>query len=236
MGQYIAVSGIKVLDRSVAILQAVAAEPLSLTELCERTGLPRATTHRLATALEAHRLLSRGTDGRWSTGPTIAALNAGGKDLLIDAALPLMSALKDVTGESVQLYELDGDTRTCVASQEPASGLQNTVPVGSQLPLTSGSAAKIFLAHGSTQLRDALLPHAAFTAEELDEVRLQGWSESVAEREVGLASLSAPVFSSAGTLVAVLSISGPAERLRPHPGDKWSAELVNSAQQLSKAL
>lgn len=236
MGQYSAVSGIKVLDRAVALLTSVAPHPLSLAELCETTGLPRATVHRLATALETHHLLARGEDGRWMTGPALTSLGNGGADHLIAAATPLMARLMETTGESVQLYQLTGTSRTCVAAQEPPVGLQNTVPVGSQLPLTSGSAAKVFLAHGPQELRDSLLADARFSPTDLTEARDRGWSESVAEREVGLASLSAPVFTSAGQFVAVLSVSGPAERLRPHPGRTWGTELVAAAHRLSGAL
>lgn len=238
MGQYSASngSGIKVLDRVVAIMMSVAGQPRSLAELCEDTELPRATAHRLATALESHRILARTSDGRWSIGSALATLGAGAKDQLIDAATPVMAGLMDRTGESVQLYQLTGTTRTCVAAQEPPSGLQNTVPVGSQMRLTAGSAAKVFLAHTSPQLRDALLPTAAFTAGDLTLVQQSGWSESVSEREVGLASLSAPVFNSAGLFLAVLSISGPSERLGPSPGEKWATELTDAARQLSRAL
>lgn len=236
MGQYSAVSGIKVLDRSVAIMTAVAPHPLSLTELCETTGLPRATAHRLATALEIHGILARGEDGRWKTGPVLTTLGTGGKDQLIAAATPVMTRLVDTTGESVQLYQLTGTSRTCVAAKEPPVGLQNTVPVGAQLPLTSGSAAKVFLTFGSKELRESLLADARFSPTDLDEVRARGWSESVSEREVGLASLSAPVFTPAGQFIAVLSVSGPAERLRPHPGEKWGAELAAAANHLSGTL
>ncbi|MGP6174942.1 IclR family transcriptional regulator [Corynebacterium sp. A21] len=238
MGQYSAStpSGIKVLDRVVAIMMSAADHPRSLAELCEDTELPRATVHRLATALECHRILARTSDGRWSIGSALATLGAGAKTQLIDAATPVMAALMDRTGESVQLYQLTDTTRTCVAAQEPPVGLQNTVPVGSQMRLTAGSAAKIFLAHSSPHLRDALLPDAAFTARELTLVREQGWAESVSEREPGLASLSAPVFNSAGLFLAVISISGPAERLGPEPGAAWSKDLMHAAQKLSAAL
>lgn len=217
-------------------MMAVAPHPLSLTELCETTGLPRATAHRLATALETHRILARGDDGRWTTGTALTAFATGGRDQLLDAARPVMSDLVDATGESVQLYQLTGTSRTCVAAQEPPVGLQNTVPVGSQLALTSGSAAKIFLAFGSPQLRDAILPEATFDPAELDDVEEQRLSESVAERELGLASLSAPVFTPAGRFIAVLSVSGPAERLRPHPAEKWGAELSAAAERLSALM
>ncbi len=52
-------SGIGVLDKSVAVLRAIAEAPCNLSELCDRTGLPRATAHRLAVGLETHRFLTR---------------------------------------------------------------------------------------------------------------------------------------------------------------------------------
>lgn len=234
MGQYIT-SGIKVLDRAVLIMNTVSAEPCSLSELCERTELPRATTHRLASALETHRILSRDSNGRWSIGPAFASIGSDAKDHLISAATPVMADLVARTGESVQIYQLTGATRTCIAAQEPPSGLQNTVPVGSQMSLAAGSAAKVFLAF-APQLQESLSDDAAFTRQDLDEVRKAGLAESVAEREVGLASLSAPVFNSAGMFVAVISISGPAERLRPHPAKKWGTQLQEAASELSSRL
>ena len=168
MGQYNAPdaasgSGIKVLDRAVLILTTIADQPRSLAELCQATKLPRATAHRLATALETHRMLSRTADGRWSIGSALTSLGSGSSDTLIDAATPIMNALMQRTGESVQLYRLTGTSRTCIASKEPPSGLQNTVPVGSRMPLTAGSSAHVFMAYAPPTLRDSILADAAFT-------------------------------------------------------------------------
>ena len=146
-------SGIKVLDRAMLILVTIGEKPRSLTELCEATGLPRATAHRLASALETHHILTRTTDGRWTIGAVLTSLGARSATTLVDAATPIMAALMADTGESVQLYQLAGAHRVCIAAQEPASGLQNTVPTGSRLPLTAGSAAKIFLAYSSPALK-----------------------------------------------------------------------------------
>jgi len=50
-------SGTQVLDRAVALIDAVArAGACTLAELVEATGLPRPTAHRLATALERERV------------------------------------------------------------------------------------------------------------------------------------------------------------------------------------
>jgi len=124
-------SGIGVLDKAVGVLRAAAVEPCGLAELCARTGLPRATAHRLAVGLEVHGLLHRGADGRWRPGPALAELAHRGVDPLLEAAAAVLPRLRDITGESVQLYRRDGTQRVCVASAEPASGLRDTVPVGS---------------------------------------------------------------------------------------------------------
>lgn len=229
-------SGIKVLDRTVLILTTVAESPQSLSELCEHTQLPRATAHRLATALEVHDLLSRTSDGKWTLGSTLRAWGVSNSDKLIDAASPIMTHLMESTHESVQLYRMTGTMRTCIAAQEPSSGLQNTVPVGFRMPLTAGSAAHVFVAYTSPRLRAAILNDAHFGGEEIERVRAQGYSSSVSEREVGLASVSAPVFDPEGDLIAVLSISGPAERLGPDPGARHSQALLEASRQLSGAL
>lgn len=226
--QYSEDSGIKVLDRSVAIVRSVASGDKSLAALSEDTGLPRATTHRIATALEVHHILSRTEQGSWTIGPALANFTAGTPPQLLTAARPIMRELVEVTGESAQLYELTGETRTCIAAEEPQSGLHNVVPVGSQLTLSAGSAARVFAAHA--------LIDAPFNPGDLEQVRADGYAESVAEREVGLASVSAPVFQPDGGLVAVLSISGPAERLKPSPAQKWGKALLAAKAQLEGAL
>lgn len=229
-------SGIGVLDKAVGVLRAIASEPCGLAELCERTGLPRATAHRLAVGLEVHGLLHRGSDGRWSPGPTLAELAAGGADPLLEAAAAVLPRLRDITGESVQLYRRDGDQRVCVATAEPASGLRDTVPVGSRMPMTAGSGAKVLAAWAEPAIQRALLPDATFTERVLLDVRRRGWAQSVAERESGVASVSAPVRDGSGQVVAAVSVSGPVDRIGRRPGVRWAADLLAAAEALQHRL
>lgn len=228
MRQYNEGSGIKVLDRAVAITRSVGAGDKTLAELSDDTGLPRATAHRIATALELHHVLSRNEHGEWTLGPALTGLATGLPSALLPAAAPVMRDLVAQTGESAQLYQLTGSTRTCIAAEEPESGLHNVVPVGSRLTLSAGSAARVFAAHCPID--------SPFDAAELEQVRKVGYAESVSEREVGLASVSTPVFQPDGTLVAVLSVSGPAERLKPSPGATCGEALKNATARLSAEL
>jgi DNA-binding IclR family transcriptional regulator len=225
-----------VLDKAVGVLRVAAAEPCGLAELCERTGLPRATAHRLAVGLEVHGLLHRGSDGKWRPGPALAELAAGGVDPLLEAAAAVLPRLRDITGESVQLYRRDGAQRVCVAAAEPASGLRDTVPVGSRLPMTAGSGAKVLAAWAEPAVQRSLLVDARFNERALVDVRRRGWAQSVAERESGVASVSAPVRDAGGAVVAAVSVSGPIERIGRRPGVRWAADLLAAAEALHHRL
>jgi DNA-binding IclR family transcriptional regulator len=224
-------SGVGVLDKAVLVLEAVQGGATSLSVLTERTGLSRATAHRLAVALEVHRLLARDSDGRWRIGPRAGELAGGSGDRLLESAADVLTRLRDATGESAQLYRRQGDRRLCVAVAERRSGLRDTVPVGSALPLTAGSAAQVLLAWTP---EDPLVARAAFTARTLADVRRRGWAHSVAEREQGVASVSAPVRGPGGAIVAALSVSGPLERLTRSPGRLHAEAVVAAASELTR--
>src|SRR4030095_12878286 len=228
-------SGVGVLDKAVVIL-AACVDGASLAELVDRTKLPRATAHPLgpgagvppgrrtatahgrAQALEIHRMLVRDTQGRWRPGPRLGELANAAPDVLLTAADPLLSALRDATGESAQLYLRRADERICVAAAERASGLRDTVPVGAVLPMTAGSAAQVLLAWEPPEAVMPLLPRCTFTRRTPGEVRRRGWAQSVAEREPGVASVSAPIRDRTGRVIAAIRVSGTLQRRGRRPG------------------
>jgi DNA-binding IclR family transcriptional regulator len=229
-------SGIGVLDKAVGVLHSVAESPCGLAELCARTGLPRATAHRLAAGLEVHRLLARDNEGRWRLGPALTELAGQVNDPLLSAAGAVLPRLREITGESVQLYRREGMARVCVMALEPPSGLRDTVPVGSRLPMTAGSGAKVLLAYSDPATQQAVLPTAKFTDRVLAEVRRRGWAQSAAEREPGVASVSAPVRDNRGAVIAAVSVSGPIDRMGRRPGVRWASDLLAAAEALTRRL
>ncbi|MDV3127170.1 IclR family transcriptional regulator [Mycobacterium sp. 21AC1] len=229
-------SGIGVLDKAVGVLHTVAESPCGLAELCARTGLPRATAHRLAAGLETHRLLARDGDGRWRLGPALSELAAHVNDPLVTAGAAVLPRLREITGESVQLYRREGLSRVCVVALEPPAGLRDTVPVGTQLPMTAGSGAKVLLAHADAATQQAVLPTAKFTDRTLADVRRRGWAQSAAEREPGVASVSAPVRDGRGAVIAAVSVSGPIDRMGRRPGARWAADLLAASEALTRRL
>jgi len=209
------VTGVGVLDKAVHVLRAVAAAPASLNELQRATGLPRATAHRLAVALEEHGLLRRDDAGRFELGLELAALGRAASDRfpLVAIAEPVLRRLRDDTGESVQLFVREGSHRRCVLSLQSPHGLQWIVPEGALFPLDQGSAGRVL----SGQLGNA------------------GWVASVEEREAGVASVSAPVKGAGGQLLAAVSVSGPIDRLTRQPGKRFGSAVVAAAAQIGVA-
>jgi DNA-binding IclR family transcriptional regulator len=212
--------GVAVLGKAVKVLDAVAVSgPLTLSGLVAATGYPRATAYRLASALMGHGLLDRdGTGGAYRLGPRLVELGrlAGLRRRgLAEAAGPALERLRDRTGESVQLFVAEGGRRVCIVSLESPHSLRTIVPVGASLPLDRGSGGRVL---GGEPLALA-----------------QGWSESVEERERGVASVSAPVWLD-GAVVAAVSVSGPVERTTLAPGRRYSAAVVEAAQEVSAAL
>lgn len=225
-------SGVGVLDKSVVILSFLAERgPASLAGVVEGTGLPRPTAHRLLAALEKHHLVSR-RDGRYSLG--LRLLGWGNRAAgvgLVERARPVLERLRDETGESTQLYVREGAHRVCVASMERATGLRDTVPVGAVMMLSRGSAGKVLLAWAENDDVDG-----GPGAEELEKIRSRGWAESVAEREAGVASVSAPVFGQDGRLRAAVSASGPISRLGERPGEGLAERVVAAAREIESSL
>lgn len=175
--------------------------------------------------------------GRFVLGPRLGELaSAAGEDRLLAAATPVLVALRDHTGESAQLFRRQGDQRICVAAAERTMGLRDSIPVGATLSMKAGSAAQVLLAWEEPDRLHRGLHGASFTATNLSAVRRRGWSQSVGEREPGVASISAPVRGPSGRVIAAVSISGPIERMGRQPGRQHAAAVVTAAKRLTDVL
>jgi DNA-binding IclR family transcriptional regulator len=102
--------------------------------------------------------------------------------------------------------------------------------------MTAGSGARVLLAYSDAATQQAVLPSAKFTERSLAEVRRRGWAQSAAEREPGVASVSAPVRDGNGVVIAAVSVSGPIDRMGRRPGERWAADLLAAAEALTRRL
>jgi DNA-binding IclR family transcriptional regulator len=241
-------TGVGVLDRCVAILDAVENGAHTFTDLVQATGLARATAHRLIIGLEDHGFLVHVGGFGYTFGPRLLALaqKASPELPLRELAHPAVERLARVTGESAQLYVREGDRRLCVDSVESESELRTIVGIGTELPITAGSAGKVFLAFGPQAGTEELVakaerltpatPVGVRLLRQLATVRRLGWASSAGEREPGVGSISAPVFEPMGALLAVVSISGPEQRVGRISGKRWAPAVLEAAREIEGAL
>jgi len=232
-------SGVGVLDRCVAILDAVERGARTVPAIAEATGLHRATTHRLSKALEHHGFLSFDEGRGYRLGSKLLRLAATAtRELpLRDLAHPVLERLAVSTGESAQLYVQDADRRVCIDAVESANELRTIVDVGASLPITAGSAGKVFLAFAPEAFRTRLLRGLEHpTEEELATIRRLGWAWSAGERQPGVGSVSAPVVASHGALAAAVSVSGPASRIGRISAKRYAPAVTAAARDIERAL
>lgn len=211
--QTVVSTGVGVLDRVVAILDAVERAPMGASELARHLGLSVPTAHRLVAAMVRHGLLRRDAGGRHHIGRRFAS------SALAGASAPILEELRRVTGETAQLWVLRGEHRLCLVSAESEKELRAAVEVGTLLPLTAqGSAAQVLTAPPDST-------HAG-----------RRWVESISKRTPGLCSVSAGV-RYGGEVVAAVCLAAPTSRVdAAGPGAQYGSLVVAAAEQLEGAL
>ncbi|MGD6979953.1 MULTISPECIES: IclR family transcriptional regulator [Citricoccus] len=205
--------GNRMLERVAAILDAVEAGPASASDIARRTELSVSTVHRLALSMAELEFLRRDPDGRFRRGGRFV------RSALENAALPILTALRDRTGETSQLWVRRGGDRLCLASVDSTHTLRATLPPGTRQPLPAGSAGRLLAAED----------------EALASVRERGWVESVGMRTPGLGSVSAPV-TVRGELLGAVCVAVPLARVVGSPGEDFGPLTVEAAEHLAEVM
>jgi DNA-binding IclR family transcriptional regulator len=139
----------KTLDRGLRVLDLLAecGRPLTLTEIAEQLGLHRTIVHRLVRTLEAHGLVRRDEHLRYSPGIGLVRLAAVVRQDLRTVAHPVMIALADEIGATVNLGVADGQDLVVLATASPRlSNVHIAYRIGQRHPLTRGAAGLAILA------------------------------------------------------------------------------------------
>jgi DNA-binding IclR family transcriptional regulator len=237
-----------VLDRSVAILDAIESGARSYTAIVRATGLSRTTAHRLLGSLERHGMIEQVGGRGYRLGPRLLRLGASALQAhdLRAGGHAALERLAKVTGESAQLFVSSAGRRVCIDAVQSTSELRTDVPVGALLPLVAGSAGKVFLAWMSPALRDPLIDQATKITDstpvgddlrdQLVTIRRRGWASSAGEREPGVGSVSAPILGRHEELLGVVSISGPTGRIGRISAKRYAPAVVEAAREVERAL
>ena len=141
----------RALERLIAILEAVADDSVAATTtaISTRVGLSLSTTSRLVKELEQEGLIERSYEnGPFTLGGRFLALarSAIQPASLLNAALPVMEELRDLTQETVSLHIRQRDVRVCIAQVESRRQVRRVVPVGYEVGINVGATGEVLLA------------------------------------------------------------------------------------------
>lgn len=225
---------------------------IGVSELSRRLGLGKSTVHRLLTTLVQEGLVEQnGETGAYRLGLVMFELGqAVTIHMDLHAALgPVLASLREETHESCQVGVLDGHEVVYVDRLESSHTLRLFNETGRRVPVHCTSSGKVLMAHLSPAALERVLERAplirltgrtitdpVLLRDELAKVRARGWSEAVEEREVGVASIAAPVRDTAGEVVAAVSIGGPAARMGAAQRHRLAEIVVEAGEAASRRL
>jgi len=245
-------AGVQSLERAFAILRALSLGPAGVTDLSERTGLPKSTVSRLLSSLDVERAVRQNDDGIYELGPGIAELSRALRDgqNAIDVARPHMIELMELTGEAVGINRFGGTTvRTLLQVDDPDSSVvvrdwtdeatpAHAVPAGlCSLAFSPKAIQNAFLNNELEPLTPKTMVDPDQLRDRFEQIRADGYAWVLQEFTEDINSVAAPIPEPNGRVTLSLHVHGPAFRF---PGDTDIAELnervVATAQRIESQL
>jgi DNA-binding IclR family transcriptional regulator len=243
-------NSIQVIGRMAKLLEVLArhAQPAALKTLSQASGLHPSTAHRILGALVSDRLVERVDPGSYRLGIRLLELGnlVKARISVREHALPHMRELHAATGEAVNLSVRRDDEIVYVERTSSGRSLMRVVNiVGARAPLHITAVGKLFLLEdGSEGLRGYAqrthlpqftrntLTTVGALEKDLDRIRRNGYAVDNEEAELGVRCIGAGVRNDAGALVAGLSVSAPADRMK----SAWSGFVKDTAEKISRSI
>lgn len=239
-------------ERAVDLLFALAERgEASVSELARELGVAPSGVHRILTALKRKGLVEQTEGERYELAWRLLALTRSLQERadLRALALPHMTALRDLTGETITLNVRSGFERACIEQVEGVHEVRWSSEIGRVSPLYAGVTGKVLLAHLPPDELERYLetvPRPRLThrttvdrtelERELARIRERGYAAGGQDRIVGVAGASAPIFDRTGAARAALTIAGPAERCTRARLERWNPALLAATREITSLL
>jgi IclR family transcriptional regulator, KDG regulon repressor len=239
-------STIQVIERAADILAQFTLEDpvLGITEISRRTLLNKGTVYRILLTLESLGYVRRDSvANRYRLGFELFRLGSlvqAGMDFRREA-MPVMRKLYEACGETVNLNVVHEKQRVCIECIESSKEVRIFARVGMAAPLTRGASGKVLLAFlPEAQIKaitqDLLKSESEVLFRNLKTIREQSYAVSKNERVQGALSISAPIFSHSGGVIAGLTVSGPVERFSEAAIEKNISLVARAAREISNKM
>jgi DNA-binding IclR family transcriptional regulator len=245
------------LDRALAMLELLAAEPqgLRLQDVADRLDIPKSAAHRLLATLAARGYARQSPNGLYLLTTKLLGLGYAwlGGSGAADLVQPALDALAAETQELVRYAITDGERLAWIAKAQGARfGLRVDPDQGMQVVLSATAtghawlatmseeeAVRLVMQQGFSRLPEAG-PAAPRTLEALrgflDRARVRGFAVVSEVSAVGTASVAAAIrHPVTGAASGVLTVSGPSARLTEARMGELGPLLVARAAELAVA-
>jgi DNA-binding IclR family transcriptional regulator len=221
-----------VLGKARLILEAFEIDEanLSLSELSRRTGISKASVHRLAQELLKWGMLERAGAEQREYRLGLRAFELGSRvprfRVLRDALRPFMENLHNVTRETVHLGVLDGLEVLYLEKIADSMRLARPSRIAGRLPLHCTASGKVLLAYSPPELLQEVVARPlerrtpativvpAVLCDRVLAVPRAGYATEVEETVIGYCSVAVPLFGSSGLLLGALAITAPTYRAK----------------------
>jgi DNA-binding IclR family transcriptional regulator len=246
---------VPMLKRSLDVLRILAESTehgASLAELSRAIRAPKSSVFKILTTLEAEGFVSRSrlTDKYQLTLKLLALGHAAVERINLRRELyPFLKALKDRTGECVNLGILQDGKAIYIESLEGPGPVKVIVRPGQALALHSTALGKALLAGLPAAEVDRLLrgsrlaahtPHTCTSPtrlkKQLAQVQRQGYALDLEEDTLDMVCAGAPIRDHTGRVIAAVSVTAPRYRMSRATLRTTAAAVVKAAERMSTWL
>jgi DNA-binding IclR family transcriptional regulator len=246
------VSRVQSIERAFAVLGTLADGPIGVTEVAERTSLPKSTAARLLASLAREGAVEQVPgDTRYRLGGRLATLAAGVLPTrsLVRLARPSLAELSAAVGEAAGLSVPEGELVHYIDQVDTPNPVSVRDWTGSRLPMHAVSSGQVLLALRPVAALEHYLeqPLERFTERtlvdpdalqaRLREVRRDGYAWVREEFDRGINSVAAPIADVSGEVVAAVHLHGPSYRFPTAGSEALIAErVVTTAARIAGSL
>ncbi len=245
-------AGVQSIERAFSILRALSLGPAGVTDLSQRTGLPKSTVSRLLSSLEVEGATQQQEDLTYVLGEGIHDLGTAARNdqTSIEIARPHMTELMELTGEAVGLNRLDQSiVRTLLQVDDPESSVvvrdwtdeptpAHAVPAGlAMVAHASRATQNTFLDQEFEKLTERTMTDTAELRNRFQQIRADGYAWVFGEFTDDINSVAAPIVDARGRTTLAIHVHGPAFRFPDDLDlDELGTRVAETAQRIEAQL
>jgi len=239
-------------DRALHILELLAEEGMTATEIQKKLNLNKSTVHRLLMTLLNREFVERNeATGIYQIGlkmVEISSIRLNHVELKTEA-VPYLHQLANKVNQSVQLAIFDEGEAVFIEKVEKYKSFHMYCQIGKRIPIYCSAVGKtLMLDRPDGEIieilkQTELVPFTPNTKVSIKEVmedvhrgRIEGYTRDEAEHEENVYCVSMPVYDYRSKIVAAVSITGFSDQVYEDEGKPVRDELAQTCMEISKRL